>query len=69
VPVDAVNYAGGEPFVYCYEDGSAIKTMIEGGIYDSERMEVKSGLRPDSRVITSWSNELVDGAQVLLDEA
>lgn len=69
VPVDAVNYAGGEPFVYCYEDGAAIQTMIEGGIYDSERMEVKSGLRPDSRVITSWSNELVDGAQVLLDEA
>lgn len=69
VPVDAVNYAAGEPFVYCYEDGAAKKTMIESGIYDSERMEVKSGLEPDSQVITSWSNELVDGAEVLLDEA
>lgn len=69
VPVDAVNYVSGEPFVYCYVDGTAKKTMFTGGIYDSERMEVKSGLTPDSRVITSWSNELVDGAAVLLDEA
>lgn len=69
VPVDAVNYADGQPFVYCYVDGTAKKTMFLGGIYDSERMEVKSGLTPDSRVITSWSNELVDGAAVLLDEA
>jgi multidrug efflux system membrane fusion protein len=68
VPVDAVNYTGGQPFVYCYVDGRAEKTMIESGIYDSERMEVKSGLEPDSRVITSWSNELVDGAEVLLVE-
>ena len=43
--------------------------MILGGIYDSQRMEVKSGLQPDSQVITSWSNELVDGANVLLEEA
>lgn len=69
VPVDAVNYAAGQPFVYCYEDGVAKKTMILGGIYDSQRMEVKSGLQPDSQVITSWSNELVDGANVLLEEA
>ena len=38
VPVDAVNYAAGQPFVYCYEDGVAKKTMILGGIYDSQRM-------------------------------
>ena len=69
VPVDAVNYAAGQPFVYCYEDGVAKKTTILGGIYDSKRMEVKSGLQPDSQVITSWSNELVDGANVLLEEA
>lgn len=68
VPVDAVNYTGGQPFVYCYVDGRAEKTMIESGIYDSQRMEVKSGLKPGSQVITSWSNELVDGAEVLLDE-
>lgn len=40
--------------------------MIEGGIYDSESMEVLSGLEPDSLVITNWSNELMDGTEVLL---
>ena len=68
VPVDAVNYDAGTPFVYCYNNGIAQKTVIESGIYDSEKMEVKAGLEPNSLVITSWSNELVDKAEVILEE-
>lgn len=68
VPVDAVSYDNGTPFVYCYEDGTAKKTVIESGIYDSQQMQVISGLTADSQVITTWSNELVDGAQVLLGQ-
>lgn len=66
VPVDAVSYDNGTPFVYCYKDGIARKTVIESGIYDSENMEVKSGLEKDSQVIITWSNELVDQAEVLI---
>ena len=66
IPVDSVNYDNGTPFVYCYENGVAKKTVIEAGIYDSERIAVLSGLDANSQVITSWSNELVDGAEVLL---
>ena len=40
--------------------------MIDAGIYDAERMEVKSGLSPEDQVITTWSNELNDGAEVLV---
>lgn len=61
VPVDAVNYDNGNAFVYCYEDGTAKKTMVEAGIYDSQNMEIISGLEADSQVIVTWSNELVDG--------
>ena len=68
VPVDAVNYDNGNAFVYCYEDGTAKKTMVEAGIYDSQNMEIISGLEADSQVIVTWSNELVDGQQVLLDD-
>ncbi|MBT9778887.1 efflux RND transporter periplasmic adaptor subunit [Clostridium sp. MCC353] len=68
VPVDIVDYDNGVPFVYCYQDGAASKTEIEAGIYDSERMEVKYGLTGDSRIITSWSNELLDRQEVLLDQ-
>lgn len=68
VPVDAVNYDDGKAFVYCYEDGTAKKVMVEAGIYDSQNMEIISGLETDSQVIVTWSNELVDGQQVLLDD-
>ena len=68
VPVDAVNYDNGKAFVYCYEDGTAKKVMVESGIYDSQNMEIISGLEADSQVIVTWSNELVDGQQVLLDD-
>lgn len=66
IPVDAVSYASGEPFVYCLEGTQAKKVMIDAGIYDAERMEVKSGLSPEDQVITTWSNELNDGAEVLV---
>ncbi|MBT9778343.1 efflux RND transporter periplasmic adaptor subunit [Clostridium sp. MCC353] len=69
VPVDAVSYANGEPFVYCLDGTKAKKVMIEAGIYDKEKMEVKSGLSPEDQVIYTWSNELNDGAEVLVKDA
>nr|WP_314465859.1 efflux RND transporter periplasmic adaptor subunit [uncultured Clostridium sp.] len=68
IPVDAVSYDAGVPFVYCYDNGIAKKTEISAGIYDNEKMEVTSGITNDSMVITSWSNELIDGTEVLLGE-
>lgn len=68
IPMDAVNYSSGKAFVYLYNDGVAVKTDIEVGIYDEEYIEVLSGLDASSKVITSWSNELYDGAQVLLSD-
>lgn len=68
VPLDAVSYDNGEPFVYCYEEGTAKKVMIGTGIGDQESVEVTEGLTEDSQVITSWSNELADGQEVLPDE-
>lgn len=68
IPVDAVSYDAGVPFVYCYDNGVAKKTEISTGIYDNQKMEVKSGITNDNMVITSWSNELIDGAGVLLGE-
>ncbi len=66
IPVDAVSYDDGQPFVYVYQDGVAVKTDIESGIYDSERMEILGGLSADDDVIVTWSNELVDGQEVLI---
>lgn len=69
VPLAAIHYDAGAPYVYCYQDGTAVRTDVEAGIHDEERMEILGGLTAESQVITSWSNELVDGAEVLIKEA
>ena len=69
VPLSAVNYDGGIPYVYCLENGIAVRTDVEVGIHDEERIEILGGLEDGSQVIYSWSNELVDGAEVLLKGA
>lgn len=71
IPVNAVYYDDGNPYVYTCENGTVHKVLIETGIYDSETMEVLSGLTPEDQVITTWSSELYEGAQVRVfgDEA
>ena len=69
VPLSAVNYDGGIPYVYCLENGVAVRTDVEVGIHDEERIEILGGLEDGSQVIYSWSNELVDGAEVILKGA
>lgn len=65
IPVDAVYYNNGEPFVYTFNNGTVLKASIETGLYDSVSMEIVSGLNADSQVITSWTSELQEGAAVL----
>lgn len=65
VPVDAVSYENSLPYLYTYDNGTVHKVFIETGIYDSERIEVKSGLTTDEEVIVTWSPELYEGAEVL----
>ncbi|WP_125143379.1 efflux RND transporter periplasmic adaptor subunit [Clostridium transplantifaecale] len=64
VPVDAVYYENGNPYVYTYDNGTVHKIFIETGIYDSEQMEIRSGLENGSQVIVTWSPELYEGALV-----
>ena len=66
IPLSAVNYDNGIPYVYCAQDGAAVRTNVEVGIHDNERIEIVGGLNARSQVITTWSNELVDGAEILL---
>lgn len=40
------------------------KDSGEGGLIDSDKIQIVSGLSYDDEVITSWSKELYDGAAV-----
>lgn len=66
VPVDSVYYDGGLAYVYTcsMEDLSLHKVQVEVGLYDSDWIEIKSGLGADDYVLTTWSSELYEGTKV-----
>ena len=66
VPVDAVYYSNGEPYVYIYDNGTVHKVTVETGISDDEKMQILSGLSADNEVITTWDPELYEGAPAVL---
>ena len=65
VPVNSVYYENSKPYIFTYNNGIVNKIFIEAGIYDSSRLEVKEGVQQDMAVITTWSPELYEGAEVL----
>ncbi|MCD8221511.1 MAG: efflux RND transporter periplasmic adaptor subunit [Clostridiales bacterium] len=70
IPVDSVYYDGGLSYVYTYdEDGSILhKVQVETGLYDSDWIEIQSGLKFEDQVLTTWSSELGEGTSVRLKE-
>ena len=66
VPVDSVYYDGGLSYVYTYneEEGTLHKEQVETGLYDSQWIEIQSGLDETDIVLTTWSSELYEGTYV-----
>lgn len=64
LPVDAVYYSGGDAYVYTYDNGTVHRVQVEVGIYDSELIQILSGITDQDRVITTWSSELYEGSIV-----
>lgn len=64
LPVDAVYYSGGDAYVYTYDGGTVHQVPVEVGIYDSEKIQILSGLSEQDEVITTWSSELFEGSTV-----
>lgn len=64
IPYDAVYYDDSQPYVYVVEDGIARRRDVETGIFDAETITVLSGLSVDDVLITSWSANLRDGAEI-----
>ena len=68
IPYDAVYYDDGEAYVYVAADGVAQRRNIETGIFDEDTITVLSGLTPEDQLITSWSANLREGAQISVVE-
>lgn len=69
IPTDAVYYSNGEAFVYTYVDGRAQQVFVKVGLSDTELTEVLGGLTEADEVITTWSSELYDDAEVTKKKA
>lgn len=70
VPVDCVYYDGGLAYVYTYDrETSALhKVQVEVGLYDTDWIEVISGLEGTEEVLTTWTSELKEGTIVRIKE-
>ena len=64
IPLDAIYYDDGKPYVFVSKEGVAEIVYVETGIYDDANMQIVSGLTQNDQVITSWSSQLTSGALV-----
>ena len=73
LPLNVIYYENGEAFVYIFEgteenEGVLRKKKVELGLSGEERAEILSGLTKEDKVVSSWNNEMFDGAKVKLHE-
>ncbi len=68
IPYDAVYYDNGQPYVYVVVNGVVVRRDIETGIFDEQTMTVVSGLTTEDQLITSWSANLREGAEVSIQK-
>ena len=73
LPLNVLYYENGEAFVYVFEgtdgnEGLLRKKKVELGLSDEENAEILSGLSNRDKVVSSWNNEMFDGAKVRLQD-
>jgi len=66
LPISAVFYERGLPFVYIAEGGHAKKVQIDVGIFNHDHIHVISGITQSDRIISTWSARLTDGVEIVL---
>ena len=71
LPLSVIYYDNGSPYVYLLEkgegeNGTIKKQFIELGLQGEEKVEILSGLSEKDLVVSSWNNEMYDGAKVRL---
>ena len=71
LPLNVLYYENGEAYVYVFEgtdgnEGLLRKKKVELGLSGEESAEILSGLSEEDKVVSSWNNEMFDGAKVRL---
>ena len=64
-----VYYEGEEAYVYAVKDDNTIeKKFIQTGIENNENIEVISGIDDNTKIISTWSNDLAEGSLVRINK-
>lgn len=69
VPYDAVYYGDDGAYVFLAKEGKAVRTPVQTGLSDETTTAVTEGIVPGDLVVTSWSPDLSDGAELSYDES
>ena len=67
IPYDSVYYENNQAYVYCVEDGKAIRVDVTTGLYNEDTIAIESGLEEGDEVIISWASGLKNGAEIAGD--
>ena len=68
IPLRAVYHDGGTSFVYVLKDDNTVaKTVFTPGIDDGEWVVVEDGLGSQDNVVYTWSREIYNGAEVVIN--
>lgn len=68
IPYDAVYYEDNQPYVYCVEDGKAVRKDVSTGLYNEDNIVITEGISAGDEVVTSWASGLKEGAEILSGE-
>ncbi len=64
ISVNAVVYDGRATNVFVVRDGKAVRTPVELGVREDERVEIREGVAADARIVVEGMRGLSDGAPV-----
>ena len=69
IKTEAIRYdESGAPYVFRVNGGKSEKVLVELGVSDGYRVEIKSGLVENDQVILNPSREIADGTSVNIAE-
>lgn len=69
VPCDAVRYYGGRSYVFLNDNGIARQVEVTTGIHDEANVVILDGLQPGQEIVTTWSANLIEGAELVIPAA
>lgn len=64
IPYDSLYFQEGNAYVYCVVEDEALRRPVQVGLMNDQYAQILDGLSAQDIVISTWSSQLKDGAEV-----